>query len=312
VTDKGVKGWPNNVATEFDGLSVLRLINDASVATAFLARETKPERLVALKVLRMEFATDAAMCARFEKEAIAVAPIAHRNVAAIYRVGKRDDGLPYFVQEYIGGRSLADVLRDPEVRAADDSLRTIASLAKALAAAHANGIVHSHVRPENILVEQDSGRIVLTNFGIVGQVPRADTASHFSRYTSPEQNRDEPSTASSDMFSFGVLANELLGDRAPDELVQLLRKCTDNDAHERPTANELVLHLSRDEHIEAPKDLMQPTQRAGELVMMRAAVVGGIVIMAIGAAVAYWLYEHYTQEPSNSTDTQIYEEVSDN
>jgi len=275
-------------------MSVLRLIGEGSIAVVFLAREAKPERLVALKVLKTVFAADAEMRARFETEALAAAHVVHPNVATIYRVGKRKDGLPYIAQEYIGGRSLVDVLHSSDVRTVDDSTRTIASLAKALVAAAAKGIVHGNVCPNNVLVEQDSGRVVLTNFGIVGQFTQTDTGLSDECYASPEQLRGEAVTAASDIFSLGVLANELLTDRVPEEFAQLLRTCVDNNPDARPTAEELLRQIAIDERTEVPQDLMQPTQRAAELFMMRVAVVSGIVIMAIGAAVAVALYLHYS------------------
>jgi serine/threonine protein kinase len=183
-------------------------------------------------------------------------------------------------------------------------------LAKALAAADAKGVVHGNVRPDNVLIERDSGRVVLTNFGIAG-TQEAGPASD-ARYTSPEQLRGETATGASDIFSLGALAYELLTgclpyegsspldmrsvrSDVPEELAQLLQGCVDNNPDARPAAEELVRQLASDERTEAPLDLMQPTQRAAEAFMMRVAVVSGLVIMAIGAAVSYWLYEHYTQ-----------------
>jgi serine/threonine protein kinase len=286
-------GWPRNVGTEFDGMSVLRWIGERSFVMEFLAREIKPERLVALTVLKADFAADAEMLARFEREAHAAAHVVHPNVAAIYRVGKRKDGLPYIVKEYIGAHSLAELLRSLEVRSVDESTRTIISLAKALAAADAKGIVHGNVRPDNILVERDSGRIVLTNFGVSGQ-QEADAGLGDARYTSPEQLRGEASTAATDIFGLGVIAYDLLTGKVPEELGQRLRRCVDNNTDARPTAGELVRQLASDERTIAPLNLMQPTQRAAESFLMRVAVVSGLVIMAIGAAVAYWLYQHYS------------------
>jgi serine/threonine-protein kinase len=249
--------------------------------------------LVALTVLKPDFAANAEMCARFEREALAAAHIVHPNVAAIYRVGKRKDGSPYIAQEYIGAHSLTDVLQSSEVHTVDESTRTIISLAKALAAADAKGIVHGNVRPDNILIERDSGRVVLTNFGIVGQ-QEADAGLSDARYTSPEQLRGKAATAATDIFSLSVIAHELLTGSVPEQLGQLLRRCVDNHPDARPTAGELVRQLASDERTEAPLDLKQPTQRAAETFLMRMAVIGGVVIMALGAAVAYWLYQHYS------------------
>jgi serine/threonine-protein kinase len=218
-------------------------------------------------------------------------------------VGARKDGLPFIVREYIGAHSLAELLHSLEARTLDDATRTSVSLVKALAAAHAKEVVHGNVRPDNILIEQDSGRVVLTNFGIAGQqeagagekLAQTDEGLSDARYTSPEQLRGETATEASDIFSFGVIAYELLAGRVPEELDQLLRRCVDRSPDARPTAAELAQQLANDERAEAPLNPMQPTQRAAESFLMRAAVIGGIVIMAFGAAVAYWLYEHYSQ-----------------
>jgi serine/threonine-protein kinase len=283
------------------------LIGEGTATIVFLAQEAKLERLVALKVLNSSFAADAVIRARFQSDALAAASILHPNVAAIYRVGERADGLPYIAQEYICGRSLADLLHSSEVRTVSESTRIVASLAKAVAAAHAQRAVHCDVKPSNVLIQRDSGRVVLMNIGI-----------------GPEDVRGEPTTEANDVFRLGVLAYELLTGRGPYEgsvplepahaqifaepldlrsvrtdvpeaLAQLLKRCLDKNSDERPTAKGLARQLARDEHTELTLDSMRLTQRAVESSLMRVAVISGLVIMAIGAAVGLWIFAHYGQ-----------------
>lgn len=122
-----------------------------------------------MKVLRRSLATDATAAKRFVREARLAARIKHPNVVAIHRVGElRSDGRPYLVMEYVDGQTFDDVLaaqgRCPSVR----SVASSADVCKALAAAHALGIIHRDIRPGNIMRIRDGGRIVLTDFGLTG------------------------------------------------------------------------------------------------------------------------------------------------
>jgi len=292
-----VNGWPNYVASEFDGLSILRFISEDSIAAVFLAREVKPERLVALKVLKANFAADVQLRTRFQNCARAAASIVHPNVAAIYRVGERPDGLPYIVHEYIGGLSLADLLTGTELPSVDESTRIIVSLAKALAAALVKGIVHRDVVPRNVVIEQDSGRVVLTNFEAVGPKEEGSAPSPelLSRYVSPETLSGDAVTAASNIFSLGAIADELHAARGPKEFGQVLRRCVDTNPTQRPTAEEVVRQLTIDAPAEVPLNPVPPTQRAAESSLMRVAVIAGLLIMALGAAVGFWVYDYYSQ-----------------
>jgi serine/threonine protein kinase len=205
-------------------LEVLRKLGEGAHSLVFLAREPALQRLDAVKVLRPELAADSVMQRRFEREGRAAARIAHPNVATVYRVGRVDE-LPYIVMEYIDGRSLEDTLAASGPLRVEEAKRVLASVSSALAAAHARGIVHRDVRPGNVFLEKETGRAVLTDFGVAGlletggePVTRLTSAGERLgqlRYMSPEQIRGEPTTEQSDVYALGLVAHEALTGREP-------------------------------------------------------------------------------------------------
>jgi serine/threonine protein kinase len=247
----------------------------------YLAREPLLQRLVAVKVLRPEFAADSVSCLRFEREAQAAARVAHANVTIIHRVGRLPDGVPFMVMEYVDGRTLADLLAggpiDPAV-----ARQLLASVASALAVAHYRGVVHRDVRPGNIFIDRLTGRAVLADFGIaallesgteaVTRLTAAGVTLGEPRYMSPEQIRGEPVTPQSDTFAFGVLAYETLTGRGPwdasnapvvvahltleptplrelrsdidEKLASLIQRCLVTEPNRRPLADELAAALA--------------------------------------------------------------------
>ncbi|MEX2285237.1 MAG: protein kinase [Gemmatimonadota bacterium] len=212
----------NELAPE---LEVLRLLGRGSSAIAYLAREPALKRLVTVKVLRKQLAADPIARQRFEREAQAAARISHTNVASVFRVGRLRDSCPYIVMEYVDGRSLTDTVAAVGPLPKDDARRLLAALASALASAHHEGVIHRDVRPGNIFIENRSGRIVLTDFGIAAlresggeaaiQLTPAGTQLGEMRYVSPEQARGEVVTELSDVYAFGVVAFELLVGKHP-------------------------------------------------------------------------------------------------
>lgn len=205
-------------------LEVVRALGRGSVGRVLLAREPALRRLVAVKVLREELAGDEVARARFEREAQAAAGIRHPNVTAVYRVG-RAEGIPYIVMEHIEGRTIADLLRAGGPVDATEARRILTSVAHALAAAHRKGVVHRDVRTGNVMIEEETGRVVLMDFGIAalletGSEPVARLTATGVRLgdplrMSPEQIQGEPVTAQSDVYGLGVLAYEILTGAPP-------------------------------------------------------------------------------------------------
>lgn len=212
-------------------LDILRLLGRGSVAHVFLAHETALKRLVAVKVLRQHIVRDEIMLRRFEREAESIARIHHANVAAVHRIGRLSDGVPFMVLEYVEGRTAEDALAATGAFPPAEARRVLAETAEALAASHACGVVHRDIRPNNILIEHGTGRAVLSDFGIAALtdasfqgVDRLTATGELLgdvRYISPEQMRGEPVTGQSDVYSFGLFAWELLSGERPFDSVSL-------------------------------------------------------------------------------------------
>ncbi len=207
-------------------LVVLRPLGRGSVACVYLAHEPALDRQVAVKVLQPRHAADATTRRRFEREARSAARINHPNVTAVFRVGRLSNELPFLVMEYVDGRNLEDALAAAggmSVREGRDVLR---QLAAGLAAAHAQQVVHRDVKPANVLLENGTGRVVLTDFGLAAARDRTDDTTKLTmvgqvlgslEYVSPEHLSGEELTELADIYALGVLGYHVLANRGPYE-----------------------------------------------------------------------------------------------
>lgn len=205
-------------------LEVIRVLGEGSVATVYLAREQDLSRLVAVKRLHPRLAADPTVRLRFDREARAAAQISHPNVATIYRIGSPDLGSPFLVMEYIEGRTLAEALAAEGSFGAVKGLGVVRQVAAALAAVHEKHIVHRDVRPSNILREDATGRVVLSDFGLARTLESALPTHAITKqgellgdplYVSPEQFTGSDVTEAADIFSLGVVSYELLTGAGP-------------------------------------------------------------------------------------------------
>ena len=196
---------------------IIDRIGRGGMATVYRAYHPALDRYVAIKALPDFFADDPLYRERFQQEARSVARLKHPNILEIYDFGY-EDGLAYLVLELVEGGTLADRLGRPiELR---DAVGILDQLAGALDYAHREGIFHRDIKPSNILLHVD-GAPVLADFGlakIAGSMQRltsSGTVMGTPEYMSPEQAADEPLTASSDLYSFAVVAYEMLTGRVP-------------------------------------------------------------------------------------------------
>ena len=266
------------------GLLLVRRLGTGGMGSVFLAREPALRRLVAVKVLAPELSRDEHARARFEREAQAVAGLAHPNVVGIFGVGQMDDGTPYFVMQHVGGRSMAARLETDGPLEADEARRIVGEVASALAAAHAKGIIHRDIKPANILYDDEGGRALVSDFGIAAvrgpeavageeKLTKTGMLVGTPQYMSPEQLLAEPVTDKTDVYALGLLGFELLVGRGPFEAttphalaashlrdvpqrVAALRKdvdpeldaivaaCLEKAPAQRPTAAEVARRLS--------------------------------------------------------------------
>jgi serine/threonine protein kinase len=183
------------------------------------ARDIRLGRIVAVKLLRPEFADSPEFRERLRLEGRHGALLSHPGVVRVHDYDDGSaDGVPYLVMEYIAGPSLAAVLAAEGTVSPGRVLRLIVQVAEALACAHAAGIVHRDIKPGNVLV--DGGRVKIADFGIaraVGAIPvtRAGLVIGTPAYLSPEQVAGIPATSASDLYGLGVIAYECLTGRPP-------------------------------------------------------------------------------------------------
>jgi eukaryotic-like serine/threonine-protein kinase len=197
---------------------VLSRLGSGGMADVFCAEDQQLGRKVALKLLHRRFAEDPGFVERFRREAQAAAGLQHPNVVSVYDRGSHD-GTYYIVMEYLPGRTLKQVIRDEApldpVRAIDITIQIL----KAARFAHRRGIIHRDLKPHNVMVEDDSDHIKVTDFGIAraGASDMTETGSIMgtAQYLSPEQAQGHSVSATSDLYSIGVVLYELLTGRVP-------------------------------------------------------------------------------------------------
>ena len=226
----------------------------------YRAHDERLERDVAIKVLPPEMASSAEALARFEREAKAVAALSHPGILAVHDVGS-ENGVAYMVTELLEGKTLREQLAG-EALSAPRAAAWGAEMADAVGAAHTRGIVHRDLKPENIFVTTD-GRLKILDFGlarrhVIEQASDAPTAKLLTRagtvlgtisYMSPEQVRGDVATPASDLFSLGVILNEMVSGMRP---------------FDRQTAPDTMSAILRDEPRVAKSDLAPVIRRCLE------------------------------------------------
>src|SRR3954453_2784310 len=191
-------------------------LGHGGMSEVYAAEDLELGRRVALKLLAPD-----ADSARFEREARAVASLAHPNITQLYDYGEADGRL-YMVLEYAPGGTLEDRLKEGRPLPDRETLAISAELASGLAHAHSRGVVHRDLKPANGLFDED-GRSKLADFGIArmaageGTLTEAGTVLGTAAYISPEQAMGSPATPASDVYSFGVMLYRMLTGRLPFE-----------------------------------------------------------------------------------------------
>jgi serine/threonine-protein kinase len=198
---------------------VEELVGHGGMSSVYRAHDTLLERNVALKILHEQYNEDDEFVERFKREARSVAQLQHPNIVTVIDRGE-EDGRQYIVFEFIDGENLKELVTRKGRLDVEETLATGIEIARALAFAHSQGLVHRDVKPQNVLLNGD-GRAKVTDFGIARSidvdtgVTQTGTILGTSNYLAPEQASGQPVDAQTDVYSLGVVLYELLAGDVP-------------------------------------------------------------------------------------------------
>ena len=232
----------NLIGKRLDGLyEVQELIGSGGMANVYKAvmrghnGPVPAGTVVAVKVLRREFMHDPDLVRRFKNESKAISLLNHPNIVKVYDVSVNDD-LQYIVMEYVDGMTLREYLNERGGKLTSrETVHFISQILKALEHAHANGVVHRDIKPQNIML-LDNGQLRMMDFGIA-RISRAENqlsggkAMGSVHYISPEQAKGDETDFTSDIYSVGVMMYEMLSGHLPfdaDDVVEVaIKQITD-------------------------------------------------------------------------------------
>jgi len=272
-----------------DRYQLIRQVANGGMASIYEALDTRLDRRVAVKIMHPHLAQDDAFVSRFIREAKAAAALSHPNIVAVQDQGWNQSGIPavFLVMELIEGNTLREYINERGRFEIKDAINYLTPILSALSAAHAIGIVHRDVKPENILISNE-GRVKIADFGlargeIIGTTMTAESSVILGSvsYLSPEQVQRGIADARSDVYAVGIVAFEMLtgekpfiGDspiqiaymhvnqdipslrtkrkEIPAKLDDLIKRATSRDPDQRP--NDAGVFLSELEAIEIELD----------------------------------------------------------
>ena len=200
---------------------VIREVGSGGMAHVYRAINMSSRKVVAVKMLKEEYLNDREFLRRFEREAKASLALSHENIVRAYGVGD-DNGVPYIVLEYVEGKTLKDLIQESPGGhlSVQQAIGICSQILDALSYAHAHGIIHRDVKPQNVIVT-NRGKAKLADFGIAREVT-ASTVTFSGKnvvgsvhYISPEQAKGLPVTEESDIYSTGISLYEMLTGTVP-------------------------------------------------------------------------------------------------
>jgi eukaryotic-like serine/threonine-protein kinase len=261
------------INTLFDGrYRILRKLGSGGMANVYLAEDEDLGRRVAIKILNDRYANDELFIERFRREAKSAAALSHPNIVSIYDRGEAE-GTYYIAMEVIEGRSLKELILTRGPLPIGQAIAYTFEILDALRFAHRHGIIHRDVKPHNILIGGE--RLKVTDFGIAragaSQMTEAGSIMGTAQYLSPEQARGAPVTASSDLYSVGIVLYEMLtgkvpfsGDSAIEIAMKHLNEVPKPPSKVRPEIPEDLDHVVLRALAKAPEDRYQTAEEFAE------------------------------------------------
>ncbi|HEX7937428.1 MAG TPA: protein kinase, partial [Gemmatimonadaceae bacterium] len=194
-------------------------LGSGGFAVVYLVRDVNLKRKLAVKVLSPDVIASHSVLERFKREAETIAQLSHPHIVPLHFIGNKND-LVYLVMQAIDGGSLADRIEKEKKLSIEDASRYFGEVASALAHAHKRGVVHRDIKPQNVLLDAESGRSLVTDFGIArtaegGSLTATGMVVGTPTYLSPEQVTGEPSDHRADIYALGVMAYEMIAGQAP-------------------------------------------------------------------------------------------------
>jgi serine/threonine protein kinase len=260
----------------FGPFAVTAVIGRGGMGVVLKAWDAALNRLVAIKVLAPQFASNGAARKRFAREAQAAAAVVHEHVVPIHGVNSWK-GLPYLAMAYIAGRSLQERLDHDGPLGVKEILRIGMQAASGLAAAHAQGLVHRDVKPANILLENGVERVRLTDFGLAravddASVTQSGVVAGTPQYMAPEQASGRAVDHRADLFSLGSTLYAMCTGRAPfraDSAMAVLRRVCDEEPRPireiNPDIPDWLLVIIAKLHAKEPCERFQTAAEVAEL-----------------------------------------------
>ncbi len=215
-TDSAATGWPAELNEEYEFLGEL---GRGGMAVVYRARERALGREVAVKVVRPRFHSDEESVARLAREARTVAQLEHPNIVSLHAIKRLKTGLA-LVMQIVPGQTLKAALAEGPL-SAERAEAVLQDIARALAYAHRNGVVHRDVKPENIFLDEITGRALLSDFGVARSISEnteltaTGTAIGTPTYMSPEQIDGGALDGRSDLYALGMVGWEMLTGQRP-------------------------------------------------------------------------------------------------
>jgi serine/threonine protein kinase len=214
---------PGQLAEKFPQLEILQLLGQGGMGAVYKARQKQLDRLVALKILPPEVGRSETFTERFTREARSLAKLNHPQIVTVHEFGRTEDGLYYFLMEFVDGTDLRNVIQAGELTS-EQALAIVPQVCDALHYAHKNGLVHRDIKPENILLDKE-GNVKIADFGLarlLGKPTSAYTLTQSGQrmgtplYMAPEQiEHPQEVDHRADIYSLGVVFYEMLTGELP-------------------------------------------------------------------------------------------------
>ena len=300
--------------------SIDRELGRGGMGVVYLAREVHLDRLVAIKLLPPEKARELSLRDRFLREARLAAKLSHPNIIPIHAV-EENAGFVYYVMAFVDGETLTQRVRTRGPLPSSEGARVLREVAWALAYAHAQGLVHRDVKPDNILMETATGRVLVADFGIAAAAGdlATDGISGTPEFMSPEQALGKQLDVRSDLYGLGatafyafsgrfpfdgktateILAKQVtqpapplasLGLSVPRKLATIVDRCLAKEPEHRPASAQTLaeqLGVALDQRRELPAALRAFVKRSGRL-NGGGTLLAGMALLPASIAVSAW------------------------